>query len=190
MLTLQQAIKERIAHAAIEVEQIEAEKAILELEQEIRTCHANLLAAKWLQEKTAVVIHPFKLEITTPNEDHNNVERRRYWISYRVNDAILLTCTAPVFLKKNEEGKFGLTFKDPSTWHDAHPSWRVNVLEKYHNTFSDFVTAAAWGLETYEEHQAAVKAKAETIVIPIMDPIIWTVKRSRIKSQKSHAKTI
>jgi hypothetical protein len=172
MLTLQQAIKERIAHAAIEVEQIEAEKAIRELELEIRTCHANLLAAKWLQEKTAVVIHPFKLEITTPNEDHNNVERRRYWISYRVNDAILLTCTAPAFLKKNEEGKFGLTFKDPSTWHDTFPSWRVIVLEKYNNTFPDFVTAAAWGLETYEELQAKAKAKAkaETIVIPPAEP--------------------
>lgn len=171
MLTLQKAVKERMDHAAIESEQIEAEKAIRELEQEIRMCHVNLLAAKWLQEKTAVIIHPFKLEITTPNEDHNNVERRRYWISYRVNDAILLTCVAPAFLKKSEEGKFGLTFKDPSTWHDAHPSWRVIVLEKYNNTFSDFVTAAAWGLETYEEHQAKVKAKAETVVIPPAEPL-------------------
>ena len=171
MLTLQQAVKERTDHAAIEVEQIEAEKAVRELEQEIRMCHVNLLVAKWLQEKTAVVIHPFKLEITTPNEDHNNVERRRYWIAYRVNDAILLTCTAPAFLKKNETNDFYLTFKDQSTWHNAHPSWRVNVLEKYNKTFSDFVTAAAWGMETYEEHQAAVKAKAETIVIPPADSL-------------------
>lgn len=171
MLTLQQAVKERMNHAAIESEQIEAEKAIRELEQEIRVCHANLLAAQWLQEKTAVVIHPFKLEITTSEQDHNNVERRRYWIAYRVHDAILLTCTAPAFLKKNEEGKFALTFKDPSTWHDAHPSWRAIVLDKYNNTFPDFITAAAWGLETYEEHQAKVKAKAETVVIPPAEPM-------------------
>jgi hypothetical protein len=170
MLTLQQAVKKRFEHASIEVEKIEAEKAIQELEQEIRMCHVNLLATKWLQEKTAVVINPFKLEITIPDQDQNNVERRRYWISYRVNDVILLKCTAPAFLKKNEEGKFGLTFKDQSTWHDAHPSWRVIVLNKYNNTFSDFVTAAAWGLETYEEHQAKVKAKAETIVIPPAEP--------------------
>ena len=171
MLTLQQAVKERIAHAAIEVEQIEAEKAIRELEQEIRMCHVNLLATKWLQEKTAVVIHPFKLEITTPEQDQSNVERRRYWISYRFNDAILLTGTAPAFLKKNEEGKFGLTFKDPSTWHDAYPSWRVIVLEKHNNTVSDFVTAAAWGLETYDELQAKAKAKVETTVIPLPEPM-------------------
>ena len=172
MLTLQQAVKERIALATIENETAEAEKAKRELEQEIRTCHVNLLAAKWLEEKSAVVIHPFKLEITTPDADQNNVERRRYWIAYRVNDTILLTCTAPAFLVK-EEGKFGLAFKDPSTWHSNPPDWRAIVMDKHNHTFSDFVTAAAWAMETYEELQAKAKAKAkaETVVIPPADPM-------------------
>ncbi len=171
MLTLQQAVKERIEHAAIENETAEAEKAKRELEQEIRTCHVNLLAVKWLEEKSAVVIHPFKLEITTPEADQNNVERRRYWIAYRISDAILLTCTAPAFLKTNEEDKFYLTFRDPSNWHDNTPCWRAIVMEKRNQTFSDFVTAAAWAMETYEEIQAKIKAKAETIVIPPADPM-------------------
>ena len=171
MLTLQQAVKERIALATIENEQAEAEKAKRELEQEIRTCHVNLLAAEWLEEKSAVVIHPFKLEITTPEADQNNVDRRRYWIVYRISDEIMLRLTVPAFLKKNIEDEWTLSFQDLTNWHNNAPSWRAIVLDKYNDTFSDFITAATWAMETYEEHQAKVKAKAETIVIPPAEPL-------------------
>ena len=82
--------------------------------------------------------------------------------TYRVNETVTLNLTCTIFLKTDEQGKFEITMRDPQTWTDSPPHWRAYVGNE-HAIFPNFITAAAWALQTYEKQQAAKTVLAQAL---------------------------